>query len=344
LVKGLLLRSGWWWSECKEEMSADGQLVMQLTIDEFASEIALVIQSLRSGLYDLRLYDLDGNEKTSAPFTKQVMNKFLAMAFMLCSIHLNAQTWQRLIDNPFNFGGAEAYGIRVIDDTIFVSSVFVVGDTTSDNRAVISKHSLDDGSLIDYEQYYDPEFQNSMFNELNTGYNQLYDTEDTLIYLSSTPFYDNNTFPTADTKLLKINRNLAVVEEFIVDPFDEDMLHNMNGTRIDSEGNILLFGFRSSTEAYAVSDSANSWLVKMTPEGEQLFSKRYDDTYMINYLTPLSDGDYIINCNWLPMTVQNLKRVIKVDQMGNEKWRMTFGGTYSSGKSVMLDLMMATSF
>ncbi|MFM9984114.1 MAG: hypothetical protein ACKVOK_02725, partial [Flavobacteriales bacterium] len=81
------------------------------------------------------------------------MNRILSVFLLLFYSGVYAQTWQRLIENPFNFGGAQAYGIRVIDDTIYVSSVFVITDTISNNRAVLSKHNIANGELLQYAQF-----------------------------------------------------------------------------------------------------------------------------------------------------------------------------------------------
>jgi hypothetical protein len=247
-----------------------------------------------------------------------------------------AQSWQRLIENPFNYGGAQAYGIRVIDDTVYVSSVFVVADTTTNNRAVISKHSLEDGALLEAVQFWDTDYQNSMFSSLYSGFNQLYDTEDTLFYMSIPPYNDDE-LPAIYTRLLVINKNLQVNAEYPIIGFEGDMVQNMNGSRLDAEGNVLLFGARSKSGSYFVADSANTWLVKMTPQGEQLWSKRYDDTQIISYLSPLSDGDILFNCGWSAPSVQNEKRVIKTNSLGEEQWRMTFGGTYTSALSAIVE-------
>jgi Secretion system C-terminal sorting domain len=264
------------------------------------------------------------------------MNKITFLFFLLVHSEFEAQTWQRLIENPFNFGGAQAYGIRVIDDTIYVSSVFVVTDTIANNRAVISKHSLEDGVLLEASQFWDNTHQNSMFNSLYSGYNQLYDTNDTLLYMSITPFnYDE--LPSTDTRILTINKNLEVITEQTVLGFEGDLVQNMNGTRIDVSGNIILYGARSRLGNYYEPDSANTWLVKITPQGEQLWSKRFDDTQIINFLAPLTDGDIIFNCGWSAPTIQDEKRVIKTNSSGEEQWRMTFGGTYSSSKSAIVE-------
>jgi hypothetical protein len=262
------------------------------------------------------------------------MNKIILVFLLLSNGVMQSQTWQRLIDNPFNFGGAEAYGIKVIDDTIYVSSVFVVTDSVSNNRAVISKHSVVNGELLLFQQFKEDTLQNSMFNALNTGFNQLYNSD--LIHLSITPYNDDSD-STNKLRLLTIDNHLNLISDEAVAPFNGDRLCNFNGTRIDNDGNILLYGSRSKLGQYFQADSANTLLVKMTPQGEQLWTRRYNDTYTINFLEPLADGDIIFNCGWVSNSYLNLKRIIKTNSAGEEQWRITFGGTYGSRLSTMIE-------
>jgi hypothetical protein len=258
------------------------------------------------------------------------MNKFLAMAFILCSLHLEAQTWQRLIDNPFNFGGAEAYGIRVIDDTIFVSSAFVVTDTTSNTRSVITKHNVNDGSLLQFVQFKSDSIQNSLFNELNTGFNQLYQTDDEQFYLPLN-IWNDDIDSLNKPKLLTIDRDLQQISSFPISGYlQDDLYFSFNGTRIDSEGNILLYGSRSRIGNYYDADSANTLLVKMTPQGEQLWTRRYSDCYTINFAEPLSDGDIILNAGEVGNSLVSSKFLIKTNGQGEEQWRRLFGGMATS--------------
>lgn len=263
--------------------------------------------------------------------------KYLAFLFAcFITILAQSQTWQRLIENPFNFErGSQSYGIRIIDDTIYVSSVFIVTDSISNYRAVISKHSLEDGQLLIANEFRDSNFQNSTFNEIYTGHNQLYDTEDTLFYMSITP-YNDNSLPIIDSRLLVIDKNLVVVDEFSVEGFEDDLLQNFNGTRIDSDGNVLLYGSRSKLGYYFDSDSANTLLVKMTPQGEQLWKKRFYDSYTITFLEPLSDGDILINAGEVANNVST-KFIIKTNSDGVEQWRLEFGGVYTGPLSCFLE-------
>lgn len=263
-------------------------------------------------------------------------NTFLTI-FLWCFYTIyHAQTWQRLIDNPFNFGGAEAYGIRVIDDTIYVSSVFVVTDSISNNRATISKHSIEDGALQEIQQFRDTIKQNSFFNDLGTGFNQLYSTVDSNFYMSIPPWNDDES-TAVDLKLLVINRELQVENEFLVEGFSGDNLQNFNGTRIDHEGNVLLYGSRSATGNYFESDAPNTLLVKMTPQGEQLWTRRYDNSFTINFLEPLADGDIIFNAGNVGQSVVNNKYLIKTNELGEEDWRIQFGGAFTSTLSAMIE-------
>jgi hypothetical protein len=256
------------------------------------------------------------------------------LALFIFSIS-QAQTWQRLIENPFNFGGAEAYGIIEIEDTLYVSSVFVVTDTISNNRAVISKHSIIDGEMLTNQQFRDDTIQNSMFNDLGTGYNQFYQTADTNFYMSIPPWNDNEPV-SIRTKLLVIDKSLDILQEFPVSGFDNDILQNFNGTRIDPDGNILLYGSRSRLGQYFELDSANTLLVKMTPQGEQLWTRRYDHCYTINYLAALSDGDIVINAGEVGTNVSE-RYIIKTDTDGIEQWRMHYGGVFTGNKAAMTE-------
>lgn len=245
-----------------------------------------------------------------------------------------AQTWQRLIDNPFNFGCAEAYGIKVVDDTIYVSSVFVVTDSVSNSRAVISKHSVDNGELLFFQQFKEDTFQNSMFNDINTGYNQLYNSD--LIHLSITPWNDDSNSAN-DLRLLKIDNHLNLISDQAVAPFYGDDVCNFNGTRIDPNGNIILYGSRSATGNYFESDAPNTLLVKMTPQGEQLWTRRYDNSFTINFLEPLADGDIIFNAGNVGQSVVNNKYLIKTNELGEEDWRIQLGGVFTSTLSAMIE-------
>ncbi len=118
----------------------------------------------------------------------------LLFALVILFNFSTAQTWNKLIENPFNFGGAQSYGVRIIDDTVYVSSVFIYVDSVSNNRAVISKHDINSGELIEAVPFWNENYQNSMFNDLGSGYNQLYNTPDERFYMSYSPFEDFNDF------------------------------------------------------------------------------------------------------------------------------------------------------
>jgi hypothetical protein len=237
--------------------------------------------------------------------------------FTLISVVLNGQSWQRLIENPFNFGGAEAYGIRVIDDTIFVSSVFVVVDSVANNRAVISKHSLSDGTILDTAYYQIDTLQNSQFNGLSTGFNQLYNSNSESIILPISCFDLDG--ETADfNALIEIDKNLAEISRYPLSGFTNDNYRIFNGSRIDYEGNLLIYGSRSSNGNFYTTDSAFNILTKVTPNGDQLWTKKYDDCYTINSLCPLADGDIIFNTGEVG-TLVDTKFLIKADSAGNEK-------------------------
>lgn len=263
-------------------------------------------------------------------------NTFLTI-FLSCFYTIyHAQTWQRLIENPFNFGGAEAYGIKVIDDTIYVSSVFVVTDSVANNRATLSKHRVTDGEIVYFKEFKVDTLRNSLFNDLNTGYNQLYKTPDSMFYMSFIAWNDANS-SLVNTKMLEINKNLAIENEFEIAGFSGDLLQNFNGTRIDYDGNILLYGSRSRLGQYFQGDSANTLLVKMTPQGEQLWTRRYDNSYTINFLEPLADGDIIFNAGNVAEWAGNSKYLIKTNELGEEDWRIQFGGAFTSALSAMLE-------
>lgn len=266
------------------------------------------------------------------------MKRIMSIALLLFCLLSRAQTWQRLVDNPFNFGGAQAYGIRVIDDTIYVSSAFVVSDTVSNTRAVITKHDINNGDLLDYRQFKSDSIRNSVFNSLYVGHNQLYDTEDDLIHLPISFWSEPIGEAVNKPQYLQIDRGLNVVNSFPIEGYEGDFFTTFNGTRIGEDGNILFYGSRSTVENnIAVADSANTMLVKMTLDGEQLWKNRCSDSFEINSLETLSDGDLIFNCEFVEATYQNKKQIIKTNPQGVEDWRFTFGGYYTSAKSVMVE-------
>jgi hypothetical protein len=261
----------------------------------------------------------------------------LLFALVILFNFSTAQTWNKLIENPFNFGGAEAYGVRIIDDTVYVSSVFIYVDSVSNNRAVISKHNINTGELIEAVPFWNENYQNSMFNDLGSGYNQLYDTPDEKFHMSYSPFEDINDFENrGETVLLRINKNLEVESSVIIDGFEYDQIHNVQGTRLDNDGNILCYGFRSSTLNYYDSDSANAWLVKMSPNGEQLWTRNYNHSYIVNALCPMSDGDIVFNCSQAGYNV-NTKYLIKANPEGEEIWRMQYGGGFTGGQAFPIE-------
>jgi hypothetical protein len=264
----------------------------------------------------------------------RVVNLLMVTMIALAS---HAQTWQSYLENPYNYGGSRSHGIRVIDDTIYVASSLVVFDTVYNTRAVLSKHNLATGEMLQSAQFKVDSLQNSVFTQfLFTGFNILEDTGDSLFYMSTQPWSDTST-TAAHTRFLVIDKNLNLLHDYPVEGFFGDEQQNFNGTRKDHEGNILLYGSRARFGQYFLGDSANTLLVKMTPQGEQVWKKRYDDTFTISFLTPLSDGDILFNCGWVAPSFQNAKRLIKTNSLGEEQWRMTFGGMYSTNHSAVLE-------
>ena len=260
----------------------------------------------------------------------------LLFALVILFNFSTAQTWNKLIENPFNFGGAQSYGVRIIDDTVYVSSVFIYVDSVSNNRAVISKHDINSGELIEAVPFWNENYQNSMFNDLYGGYNQLYDTPDEKFYMSYSPFTDDNDIQ-GETEFLTINRGLEVESSVVIDGFEYDQIHNMQGTRLDYEGNILCYGSRAFTPYFYASDSANTWLVKMSPDGQQLWSRKYDDSYTINALCPMSDGDIVFNAGEAGESYVDTKFLIKTNADGEEMWRREFGGMYKSDLAMICE-------
>lgn len=261
----------------------------------------------------------------------------LLFALVFLFHRADAQTWNKLIENPFNFGGAQSYGVRIIDDTVYVSSVFIYVDSISNNRAVISKHDIDTGELIEAVPFWNEDYQNSMFNELLSGYDQLYDTPDEKFYMSYSPFADPSEIENrGSTELLTINKYLELESTIIVNGFEYDQVHNLQGTRIDSEGNILCYGSRAFTPYFFASDSSNTWLTKVSPEGEQLWSRKYEDSYTINSLCPMSDGDIVFNAGQAGYNV-NTKYLIKTNSEGEEVWRMQYGGGFTGAQAFPIE-------
>lgn len=271
--------------------------------------------------------------RRSPLFTIHQMIRILVLISLFTFQNATAQTWQRLIENPFSAGGAQAYGIRVLDDTIYVSSAFIVIDSIPKTRATLSKHSLENGELLNAEVYYDPAFQHALFSQTYEGTNQLYDTGNDLFYLPLNPYNDSQ-YPIINTKLLTIDKNLNVVSEYPIPSEFDDNIRYGNGTRVDQDGNIFIFGARSNWYVNDV-DSANTWLVKMTPQGEHLWSQRYPNTHTITFLKPMSDGDIVFNCNSDFPSLQNQKEVVKTNALGERQWSIEFGGMYPGPRSAI---------
>ncbi len=263
--------------------------------------------------------------------------KYLTFLFAcFITILAQSQSWQRLIENPFNFGGAQARGIRIIDDTIFVSSVFVVVDSTSNSRLVISKHDIANGDLLDYKQYFSPDFENATSSGLYAGYDQLFTTNDEYIRLAVN-YWDDSQDSINSPSYLMINRNLNVVDSFGISGFEGDYFTTFNGNRIDNDGNLLLYGNRRVDDQMNDPEAAYALLIKMTPQGEQIWKKKYPDSYSIVFLETLSDGDVIFNCGRMSATWVDEKQVIKTNGLGEEQWRLTLGGMLVSPHSAIVE-------
>ena len=266
------------------------------------------------------------------------MNKIIALLFISISLNGVGQSWQKIVDFPFSVGRSMAYGIRVIDDTIFVASHFVELDSTcscNPPKVIMSKHDISNGDVVDYKIYYSQSYDYSSFSDGLPGYNHLYAGFDKYIRLGVNYFNENQDSINVPSCLV-IDKNLSVADSFSIPAFVGDDFSILNGNRMDDDGNILLFGSRND-DLNMDSDSAHTLLVKMTPWGEQLWAKKYHDSEAIAFLETLSDGDIIFNCGYFNGSLIDAKRIIKTNDLGEEQWRMTFGGMYSSANAAITE-------
>jgi hypothetical protein len=253
---------------------------------------------------------------------------------LLCSISsfTNAQTWQHLLSSPTGgIGGSGAHGIRVIDDTVFVSSAMVMQIIPEDNpdtvlwktRALLTKHNFLTGEMVDFRSYAGNDTTTSYFNVQYSGFNQLYNTYDNHIYVARAI----ETESTTSSDLLKIDKSLNVEFEVPIIPFPNDSLIVMNGTRLDNYGNIFVYGSKTETTLLYEGGQPNNILIKFSPEGEELWKRSYDDSYSIESIHLHSDGSiYLTAARWNQESIHILsKLLIKADSEGNELWRHNYG-------------------
>ncbi|MFN6380548.1 MAG: hypothetical protein ACK4WD_14805, partial [Flavobacteriales bacterium] len=272
------------------------------------------------------------------------MKKFLFPVVFALSISSNAQTWQHLLSSPTGgIGGSNSHGIRVIDDTVFVSSAMVVPIIPDNNpdtllyrtRAMLSKHSLLNGESIDFTLYGDNDNSFTYFNFAHSGFNQLYNTPDSLIYVARTIDGDD---PLVSCDLLIIDRSLEVQTEIPIVPFPEDNLFYMKGTRLDQDGNIFVYGSRTSTFTLEEGGEPNTMLIKFSPDGEELWKRSYDDSYSIESIHLHSDGSiYLTAARWSSNPSLLRKLLIKTDGEGNELWRYNHGNFAESSISFVTE-------
>ena len=272
------------------------------------------------------------------------MKKILVFSALALSVASHSQTWQHLLSSPDGgIGGSNSHGIRVIDDTVFVSSAIVVSVIPDNNpdtllyrtRAMLSKHSIISGEMFNYELFGDNDNSFTYFNFAYSGFNQLYNTPDSLIYIARTIDGD---VPLVSCDLLIVDKSLDVQNEIPIVPFPEDNLFYMKGTRLDEEGNIFVYGSRTQSFTLEEEGQPNTILIKFSPDGEELWKRSYDDSYSIESIHLHSDGSiYLTAARWNANPLWFAKLLIRADSLGNELWRYNYGNFAESSISFVTE-------
>jgi hypothetical protein len=262
------------------------------------------------------------------------MKKFIVFTAVALSLSSYCQTWQHLLSSPQGgIGGSNAQGIRIIADTVYMSSKISWQVVPVDNpdtvlwrtRALITKHNLHTGELISHRIYGENNDYYTYFNGSYRGLNQMYNTADDLIY--SAIVSDGSEVLPIRSDVLIIDDNLNVIHEYPVSPYLNDSLFYLYGTRLDWEGNIFAYGSRSQSSTLYEGDQPNTVLVKISPDGEELWRRSYNDSYEIQSIHLHSDGSiYLTAARWNQESIHILsKLLIKADSEGNELWRHNYG-------------------
>jgi hypothetical protein len=265
---------------------------------------------------------------------KKLINLLIALVF---SIHLFGQNWQHFIQSPFQgTGGSASYGVRFLDDTLYATSVFVEGESPYGNRAVFTKIDFETGLVIDHLVLGSDSSIHSYFNVPGDGFNQLYEMSDNTFYLPYLELDDDQT-ENLDNWLVKITPSLEVIEQWPLLGYETDILCNFDGTRVDDDGNIFAYGSRSQIGQYFTADEANTLLTKISPQGEQLWLARYDNSFTIRSILLHSNDNIYISAGKVSQSSSNNSWLIKADANGDEVWRYNFGGFGTSYNSYTIE-------
>jgi Secretion system C-terminal sorting domain len=258
------------------------------------------------------------------------MKYYLLFCILVLGVgQTNAQTWQRVYENPLLVNGtARCRGVVILSDTVYAAEQLVglSPDSSVYIRAYLSTHSIEDGHTIQYRDVMDSEYVTSAWYDFLWGYDQLFNSGNDTIYL--VVLEENSTdLPILNSHVLQVDKNMNLISQWPIQSIAGDLLLIPNGCRRNTNGDIFAYGSRSHTGQTEI-DAPNGFLTKFNAIGEQEWFQTYEHTTRGTGAVFLSDGDILLSAGCLSQLEP--KMVIKTDDQGTEQWRMNWGGPYTT--------------